>query len=53
MISAAMLPEFDQETATTRKVLERVSDGIFAYKPHEKSFSSVQVAYRHNDVGFV
>ncbi len=43
-ISAAMLPEFDQEMATTRKVLERVSDSIFSYKPHAKSFTSVQLA---------
>ncbi len=43
-ISAALLPEFDQEMTTTRKVLERVGNDIFAYKPHEKSFSSTQLA---------
>ena len=36
-ISAALLPEFDQEMANTRKTLERVPDGKFSWKPHEKS----------------
>ncbi|NDQ58786.1 MAG: damage-inducible protein DinB, partial [Acidipila sp.] len=36
-ISEAMLPEFDQEMANTRKTLERVPDDKFAWKPHEKS----------------
>ncbi len=39
MISRAFLPEFDQETATTRKLLERVPDGKFDWKPHVKSGS--------------
>ena len=36
-INQAMLPEFDHEMANTRKTLERVPDGKFAWKPHEKS----------------
>ncbi|MGH9714953.1 MAG: DinB family protein [Candidatus Acidiferrales bacterium] len=36
-ISEALLPEFDQEMANTRKTLERVPDGKFDWKPHEKS----------------
>ncbi len=36
-ISQSLLPEFDQEMASTRKTLERVPDGKFAWKPHEKS----------------
>ena len=32
-----LLPEFDQEMAVTRKVLDRVTDETFAFKPHEKS----------------
>ncbi len=36
-LSAALLPEFDQEMASTRKTLERVPDGKFSWKPHEKS----------------
>jgi uncharacterized damage-inducible protein DinB len=38
-ISEALLPEFDQEMANTRKTLERVPDGKFDWKPHEKSGS--------------
>ncbi len=36
-LSQALLPEFDQEMANTRKTLERVPEGKFAWKPHEKS----------------
>jgi len=36
-ISESLLPEFDQEMANTRKMLERVPDGKFDWKPHEKS----------------
>jgi uncharacterized damage-inducible protein DinB len=36
-ISEALLPEFDQEMANTRKILEVVPDDKFDYKPHEKS----------------
>jgi len=35
----ALLPEFDREMTTTRKVLERVPEDKFDWKPHEKSFS--------------
>lgn len=38
-ISAMLLPEFDQEMATTRRVLERVPGDKGKWKPHEKSFS--------------
>ena len=38
-ISDAMLPEFDQEMAGTRKTLERVPEDKFGWKPHEKSGS--------------
>jgi uncharacterized damage-inducible protein DinB len=37
--SQALLPEFDQEMANTRKTLERVPDNKFAWRPHEKSSS--------------
>jgi uncharacterized damage-inducible protein DinB len=37
MLSAALLPEFDQEMANTRKTLERVPEDKFSWKPHEKS----------------
>ena len=38
-LSDAMLPEFDQEMANTRKTLERVPDEKFSWKPHQKSTS--------------
>ena len=34
-----LLPEFDQEMATTRRVLERVPTDKGKWKPHSKSFS--------------
>jgi uncharacterized damage-inducible protein DinB len=34
-----ILPEFDHEMATTRRVLERVPSEKGAWKPHEKSFA--------------
>jgi uncharacterized damage-inducible protein DinB len=37
-ISDSLLPEFDQEMSTTRKVLERVPSDKAKWKPHEKSF---------------
>jgi len=36
-LSDALLPEFDQEMANTRKTLERVPDDKFDWKPHQKS----------------
>ncbi|MGB2626698.1 MAG: DinB family protein [Candidatus Acidiferrum sp.] len=38
-ISQMLLPEFDQETANTRKTLERVPDDKWDWKPHPKSGS--------------
>lgn len=38
-LSQALLPELDQEVATTRKLLERIPMDRFDWKPHEKSFS--------------
>jgi uncharacterized damage-inducible protein DinB len=38
-ISETLLPEFDQEMTTTRKLLERVPADKGTWKPHEKSFS--------------
>jgi uncharacterized damage-inducible protein DinB len=43
-IADALLPEFDQEAASTRKVLERVPTDKFKYKPHEKSFDMGSLA---------
>jgi uncharacterized damage-inducible protein DinB len=38
-LTDALLPEFDHEITTTRKLLERVPDDRLAWKPHEKSMS--------------
>lgn len=37
--SKSILPEFDIEMATTRRVLERVPSDKGQWKPHEKSFA--------------
>jgi len=37
-ISDFLLPEFDQEMANTRKVLERVPEDRFDFTPHPKSW---------------
>jgi uncharacterized damage-inducible protein DinB len=38
-ISEALLPEFDTEMMTTRRVIERVPTARGEWKPHPKSFS--------------
>ncbi|MGH9371988.1 MAG: DinB family protein [Vicinamibacterales bacterium] len=43
-IKDTLLPEFDHEMATTRRVLERVPEAELAWKPHEKSMSMGQLA---------
>ena len=40
----ALLPEFDHEMGTTRRLLERTPEAEFAWKPHDKSFSLGQLA---------
>ena len=40
----ALLPEFDREMTTTRKLLERVPDDKFDWKPHARSMSLGQLA---------
>jgi uncharacterized damage-inducible protein DinB len=42
--SELLLPEFDQEMANTRKVLQQVPDGNFSWKPHEKSMTLGRLA---------
>jgi uncharacterized damage-inducible protein DinB len=39
-----LLPEFDHEMASTRKVLERIPAERFAWKPHVKSMSFGELA---------
>lgn len=40
----SLLPEYDHEMATTRRVLDRVPEAQFAWKPHEKSMSLGELA---------
>ena len=39
-----LLPEFDRETGTTRRLLERVPETAFAFKPHDKSMTLGRLA---------
>src|SRR2546430_12665774 len=39
-----LIPEFDEEMAATRRVLERVPDGKGAWKPHPKSMTLGRLA---------
>lgn len=43
-IAETLLPEFDQEMATTRKVLERLPTDKGKWKPHPKSFPLAHLA---------
>ena len=43
-LADVLLPEFDQEMATTRRVLERVPNDKGEWKPHQKSFSMAHLA---------
>lgn len=43
-MSAALLAEFDEEIANTRKLLECIPDDRFGWKPHEKSHSLGRLA---------
>ena len=43
-LGAALLPEFDQEMGKTRTTLERAPRENFGWRPHEKSFSFMELA---------
>ena len=43
-IKDALLPEFDHEMQVTRKVLARVPDEKFGWKPHDKSMTMGRLA---------
>lgn len=44
MIRDALLPEFDHEMATTRRLLERIPDDKFSFQPHPKSATMASLA---------
>lgn len=43
-MSAGMLAEFDREMSNTRVTLERVTDELLGWKPHDRSFSFHEMA---------
>ncbi len=43
-MAESLLPEFDREMGVTRRLLERVPDGVFGWKPHEKSMTLGRLA---------
>jgi uncharacterized damage-inducible protein DinB len=43
-IKDGILPEFDHEMGTTRRLLERLPETDLAWKPHDKSFTLGQLA---------
>ena len=43
-LSSALLPEFDMEMAKTRTALARAPGDKFSWKPHERSFSFMELA---------
>jgi uncharacterized damage-inducible protein DinB len=43
-IKDALLPEYDHEMGSTRRLLERVPEADFTWKPHDRSFSLGQLA---------
>jgi uncharacterized damage-inducible protein DinB len=48
----ALLLEFDHEMATTRRVLDRVPDSRFDWKPHDKSMSLGQLSAHLANIPF-
>jgi uncharacterized damage-inducible protein DinB len=51
-IKDALLPEYDHELATTRRVLERVPDADLGWRPHEKSFTLGELAAHVANIPF-
>ena len=43
-LADSILSEMDQEAQTTKRVLERVPEGKYSWRPHPKSFSLGQLA---------
>ncbi|MES1258096.1 MAG: DinB family protein [Acidobacteriota bacterium] len=50
-ISQILLPEFDQETASTRKILQSVPEDKFSWKPHAKSMTLGRLASHVAELG--
>ncbi len=50
-LAQLLLPEFDAEMASTRRLLECVPDGKAAWQPHEKSMTLSRLATHVADLG--
>ncbi len=46
----ALLPEFDHEMATTRKLLERLPEARLGWAPHQKSMSMARLATHLSEI---
>jgi hypothetical protein len=44
MIAQGLIPEFEQEMAATRKVLENVPETKLSWQPHDKSMTLSRLA---------
>ena len=51
-IADTLLPEFDHEFATARKLLARVPEAEYGWKPHDKSMSLGQLAAHVANIAF-
>ena len=49
-IKDALLPEFDHEMGSTRRVLERVPAADLKWSPHEKSFNMGKLAWHISNI---
>jgi uncharacterized damage-inducible protein DinB len=49
-MSESLLPDFDEEMASTRKFLELVPDEKLGWKPHEKCMTMGQLAWHVSDM---
>ena len=49
-IKDALLPEFDHEMGSTRRVLERVPAADLTWTPHEKSFNMGKLAWHISNI---
>jgi uncharacterized damage-inducible protein DinB len=49
-IKDALLPEFDHEMGSTRRVLERVPAADLKWTPHEKSFNMGKLAWHISNI---
>src|SRR6516225_6548259 len=44
MLKERLIKEFDEEMLATRRMLERVPDGQFSWRPHERAFTLGRLA---------